>query len=227
MDYNTYVATIQNLMAVATNPVDPNFTQILPSIITSAEQRIYRDLDLISTVVTDATTSAQIGIPIINIPGAFVVVQNMNAIDSSGFKTPITPTGRALIDTSYSDQTMTGRPTYFAMITQNSMALGPIPDAPYSIEVIGTQRPATLSATNTTTFISVNLPDLFINASMIFASGYMRNFGAQADNPQMATSWESEYQLLFKAANVEEMRKRFHSQAWSSEMPTPAAPVQG
>lgn len=225
MNYSDYVSSMSNLMVV--DPSDTNFVQILPSIINSAEQRIYRDLDLISTIVTDTSTSTTSGSRSITIPVAFVVVEYLNILNGSGGRIPLTPAGRAWLDTIWGDQSVQGQPLYYAMVTQNSMVLGPVPDAPYTVEVVGTQRPAPLSSTNTVTFISTYLWDLFIAASMIFASGYLKNYGAAADNPQMALSWDAEYAKILSAANVEELRKKHQSQAWSAQFPTPAAPTQG
>jgi hypothetical protein len=85
-----------------------------------------------------------------------------------------------------------------------------------------------LSATNTTTFISNYLPDVFIMASMIYVSGYQRNFGRANDDPQMAVSYESQYQALLKSALVEEARKKFDASGWSSQSPSPVAtPTRG
>ena len=46
---------------------------------------------------------------------------------------------------------------------------------------------------NTTTWLGDNVPDLFFCACMVEAAGWMQNFGAQSDNPQMALSWEARY----------------------------------
>ena len=43
---------------------------------------------------------------------------------------------------------------------------------------------------------------------------------AMTDNPQMAQSWENHYQMLVKSAQVEEARKKFTSQGWSSKQPS-------
>jgi hypothetical protein len=80
-----------------------------------------------------------------------------------------------------------------------------------------------LSATNTTTFISLYLPDVFIMASMIYISAYQRNFGRMSDDPQMAQSYEAQYQTLLKGAVVEEARKKFESSGWTSQSPSPVA----
>src|SRR5262249_53305267 len=97
------------------------------------------------------------------------------------------------------------------------------PDAAYTLEAVGTIRPAPLSATNTSTFLTNNLPDLWFAATMIFMSGYIQNFGSQSDNPQLAVSWAAIYDKLFSSANVEEMRKKYASGAWGSLQPTPIA----
>jgi hypothetical protein len=82
---------------------------------------------------------------------------------------------------------------------------------------VGTTRPTPLSAANPVTFLSANLPDLLLAASMVFMAGYEKSFGAQSDDPQLAQSWETQYGKLFASANTEEARKRFAGSAWSSQ----------
>ena len=76
-----------------------------------------------------------------------------------------------------------------------------------------------LPISNTTTILTTYVPDLFMAASMVFASGYMRNFGSQADDPRMSQSWENQYQLLKASAQTELARQRFESWGWSSGSP--------
>lgn len=81
---------------------------------------------------------------------------------------------------------------------------------------------------NSVSFISEYLPDLLVMASMIYISAYQRNFGKESDDPQMAMSYESQYQLLLKSAVVEEARKKFDAAGWSSQSPaTVASPTRG
>ena len=102
------------------------------------------------------------------------------------------------------------------MIDPTTIVFGPSPNASYYVEVIGTIRPEALSVTNTTTAITTYIPDVFMAASMVFASGYMRNFGSQADDPKMAQSWEAQYQTLKASTSAEQARQRFESWGWSS-----------
>ena len=136
------------------------------------------------------------------------------------------------IQNVYGTGSTTGLPQYFAVyggdtattgLTSQNMIVGPIPDSTYSVRLTGTVRSAPLSASNTTTFISVYLPDMMIMASMIYISAYQRNFGRMNDDPQMAQSYENQYQVLKTSALIEENRKKFEASAWSSYSPAPAA----
>ena len=154
----------------------------------------------------------------------------MNAITpagtaaATGVRNPLTAVSKEWIDAVYpSAAQYRALPAFFSMMSNTQVVLGPSPDAAYVMEVTGTIRPTALSSTNTTTFLTTNLPDLFICASMVFASGYTRDFGAQSDNSQQAQSWESQYKTLFGSAGVEELRKRYQSQGWTSQIPNPIA----
>jgi len=230
MTYAQWVAELANLCVI--DATDANFVANLPSTIDDAEQRIYRDLDLLNTVVRDAGTLST-GTRSFTLPsnlGRFVVTNGFNVITpvattipDSGTRNQLTPCSRDVLDMLWPSTTGAAVPSLYAMITDQEVIVGPFPDAAYTIEVIGTIRPTPLSASNTTTYLTLYLPDVFLACSMIFMSGYMRNFGSQADDPKMAVSWESQYQALFSSANVEENRKRYSAGAWSSLSPTPLA----
>ena len=230
LNYSTYVTALSTLLVIPSSNTD--FTNILPDCIDYAEQRLYRELNLLSTVIRDASqaltpSSRDFVLPAAN--GAFVVVNGINAITPAG-STPANGTRNRLVplsldtlDTIWPSSVGSGLPTGFAMVTQTAIVVGPWPDAAYTVEVVGTTRPMPLSATNTVTFLSANLPDIFLAASMVFMAGYEKAFGAQSDDPQLAQSWETQYGKLFVSANTEEMRKRFQGSAWSSLTQSDAA----
>lgn len=229
LTYATYKTALATLSVVP--ETDANWLAILPDAIEYAELRIYRDLDLLSTVQANtsfATTANTSKVTLTQ--GTFVTLQNVNVITpagtaspDAGTRVPLLPVSKEYIQYAWPSATNAAVPQYFAMLDERSFSLGPWPDAAYTLEIIGTVRPATLSATNTVTFISQYLPDLFLMASMIFISGYQRNFGRQSDDPQMAQSYESQYQALLKGATVEEYRKKYQSSGWTSMSPSPVA----
>lgn len=232
LNYTTYTDQISNLLVIGST--DANFQTMLPGMIDYAEQRIYRELDLLYTQVTDATTQVSSGDRNFSLPtglGTYIICDNINIItpaatgSSVGTRVQLTPVAREFIDIVYpSGQTATGVPEFYAMASNSQVIFGPAPDAAYYAEVIGVQRPASLSTTNSSTILTQYVPDLFIAASMVFGSGYMRDFGAQGpDNPQMGVSWESQYSKLFASANVEQLRAKFQGPAWTSDQPSPIA----
>lgn len=231
LTYNTYTTSLANLLVVPVDNVD--FVQVLPNIIDDAEQRIYRELDLLSTVVRQNGTLTS-GSRTFNLPGSgtdiFVTTDELNVITPAtqndpeqGTRVGLVPTSREFLDFTFPSSDGAGVPEYYAMLTQSTVLVGPWPDAAYTVEVVGTKRPAPLSASNQTTFLSQYLPDVLLAASMVFASGYQMNFSAMADNPQQGVSWESHLKTLLASANVEEMRKKYAAEAWSSKQPTPLA----
>lgn len=225
LTYTTYVAQIANIMSVTSTT--GQFQTMLPGMIEYSEQRIYRELDLLQTVVRNSDYGTSSGVREFTLPitsqGKFITVQGINLFfpagttASTGSRAALQPVSRDFLEATYgSGNTGAGQPVYFAMIDQWTVILGPWPNGSYRLEVVGTIRPSPLSSTNTTTFLTEYLPDLLIAASMIYASGYQRDFGAQADNPQQSQSWESQYERLFASANGEEVRKKFAGPGWTS-----------
>ncbi len=56
---------------------------------------------------------------------------------------------------------------------------------------------------------------------MVFMSGYQRDFGAQATDPQLAQSWDTQYKDLFKSCMEEEQRRKIQGTNWSAYSSTP------
>lgn len=229
--YLTYKLALQTL--VVSQAPDVDFDNILPSAIDYASERILRELNLLNTVQVDNTTVTTVsGARLIDLPQTFVVINDISiftpagSVESNGTRVPLTPVSREVLDTLWPSRIVTGQPSMFSMQDQWTAILGAAPDGAYAIEVVGTYRPAPLSATVTTTFLSMYLPDLFLAASMIFMSGYMRNFGAQASDPAMSSSWQTQYDLLFKSAETEEARKHQWAASWSAYPVAPAAQPQ-
>ncbi len=233
-NYATYVNQIALLAVV--DPADPNFVSNTPSMIEYAELRILRDLDLLVVSGSIEGYFLTVGSRQITIPmGTMVVSERINVITpypvsdpELGARNPMTPTTKEYLDMVYGDSSVTGLPEYYVPFNDNLFLVGPFPDANYYVEIIGTVRPPPLSVSNPTTFISQYLPDLFTMASMVYVSGYQRNFGRQSDDPQMAQSYEQQYKTLLEGAVKEEVRKKYESVGWSSMDPSPlATPTRG
>jgi hypothetical protein len=218
---------------------DPDFLSYMPYCISSAELRICRDLDLLSTYVTDNSGKLTINSKTFQLPtdiGIFIVVSQLRAITPSPsgpgavgiFGPPLLPVSKDTVDSLWPLETapsFPSIPTMWAPIDQANVVVAPPPDQDYFVSVFGTQRPVTLGPKTPPpgTFISVQLRDLFVAAEMLEISAQQRNWSAHGDDPQMAIGWRNEYDKLMAPALIEEYRKKLQSTGWHPGFPPRAA----
>lgn len=211
LTYTTYKAAIETLAAEQAS--DSNWTTILPQVIEYAEARICRELDIIGLVRRDTTSTLTANDRDFTLPtptgGTWDVVSEINLIISST-RTPLTKISLAAMNMLWPAEaapSTTSVPTYYAPVTDTAIVVGPSLGASAgtaTVEVVGKIRPTPISGSNATNYISTDYPDLLLAASMVFISGYQRNFGSQADNPQQAMSWEMQFKTLLASAQAEE-----------------------
>jgi len=238
LTYNQFVRDVATMAVYQTQVVsgvvqgvDADFNTIIPAMLDYAELRIQRDLDLLP-LLTSNSYSFTAGHKVLSIPTSdFVTVQTV----AVGVNAPLLPVSKEFLQSVYSDPSFQGQPLYFAMtggdtatggLTNNNITVGPYPDQSYPATIYGTQRMTSLyayavapEAGTQMTFISAYLPDLLLQAGLIFISEYQRNFGAASNDPSMGLNYENQYQTLLKGAMVEEARKKFSASAWSSMSP--------
>lgn len=227
LSYTQYKTAMATLMAVSSES-ETNFVAILPSIIAYAEDRIYQELDLIKQV-TEGTVDLVNGTRTAAVPSSIRIVHSAAVITpaatlpAAGTRNPLQRTSLEFINWTWPVATTKGVPAFYSMLDDSTVVLAPTPDAAYKLALVGPVRPSRLSSGNPNTFITDNMESLFIAASMVFASGYQKNFGAQADDPKMAQSWELQYQTLKASAEVEEARRKAQSVQWQAFAPAPLA----
>lgn len=231
LTYSQYLTTVANLLALPED--DPDFLQILPTAISYAENRIYNQFSFLATQVSDSSASLSANSRAFTLPtpvqGQFQVIDTLNIV-VSGTRTPLTPVSRAVLDTLYPTNTATGAsavPSVFCMVTDQSILVGPAPGSTTTVEVVGYVNPTPLSVSNTSTYITNVYPDLFVVASMVFLSGWQKNFSASSDNPQQAVNYEQQYNTLAATVDVIDSRQKFVSASWSSRDPAPLAQSKG
>lgn len=229
LTYNSLVTQLAT-MAVIT-PTDPSFQAILPSVVDYAELRMQRDLDLLATVSSNTAISLMANTRSITFTqGTFVTIQNVNVITpvgtsnpNTGTRNPCLPVTKEVLDFTWPSSVGATVPSWFAMFNDSTLYFGPWPDQNYTLELVGTVRFTSLSATNQTNYLGTFFPDLYTQAAMIYVSEFQRQFGATANDPQMPGTYEAQYKGLLTSATVEENRRKFSSVAWTSQSPSPVA----
>jgi len=245
LTYNDYVSQIATLAVVNTTTssgvvvgVDAEFNTLIPQMLNYAELRIQRDLDLLPSQTVNTYTLG-LGSNLVQIPvDDFVTIQTVGLVNGTA-TIPLLSTSKEYLQNVYNDSSYNAQPTYFAIYggdlasggnTFNNIIFGPYSNSTYGLVVTGTVRLPSLYkfatqplASTANTFISTYLPDMLIQASMIYISQFQRNFGPAANDPNMGPTYELQYQNLLKSAFVEEARKKFQASAWSSMSPSVAA----
>lgn len=181
--------------------------------------------------------------------GTFVVVEGAalilpaNTKAFAGTRMPLTPTSRAWLDMMWPQESQVQAPapyeTYYAVYSQQEISpsdpdeanpnipsailIGPTPNDAFYVEFTGTGRPKPLSATNTTTFLTTYLPDMFLMKSMEWLCLYQRDLGANANIPGSADYYRNTYEALKRGAAVESARQKGRSDGGTAFPPTPAA----
>lgn len=219
MTYEQFILRLLDAMGLA--QADLDLTSTIPACIDYAEGRCYRDLDLLATVVSDQTTVLLANTRTVTLPipaaGTYDVLDQVNMIES-GSKTPLTPISREVLDYIWPSSTssaVTDRPRQFVVATDTTILVGPVSGASVTLEFVGRVKPTPLSATNTTTFLTQQLPDLFLASAMIYMARYM---------PIKDTApYEAEYQKLMVSADSYSSRQEFSAASWTSRRVEPSA----
>lgn len=254
LSYNAYIQTV-GVMAVALTSsaggvnqfVDAPLQAVAGQMLNYAELRIQRDIDALQA--RSATTYAlTVANSILSIPvNDFLVVETLEIAQvSNGVivnSTPLVPVSKEFIQNCYFGAFSTGYPKYYAMYGSNfgdgantnvNVLIGPPPNFAYPVIVTGVIRMPSLfqfatpgSADTSYTYISQWLPDLLLQASMIFISAFQRNFSANSDSKDMPVNYEQQYRTLLAGAIAEENRKKGLGSGYSAySTPATATPTR-
>lgn len=224
--YDTLNLSLQNLL-VDQGP-STNYTQILPQAISYAENRLYRELDLLSTRIVDNTSVTLVaGTRTATLPANFQIVEGISIFTplgqaiSSSTRNVLERTTIDFLDFFYGNESTTAQPEYFAMLTDTTIVFGASPNAAYRIEIIGTGQPTAMSSSNQTSYLGNNFQDLLIAACMIFMTGWQKDYGAQTDDSGSSQSWTTQYNALLPSAIEQTNRQKSQSPNWAPFAPTP------
>lgn len=240
-DYTQLVQTLSLLATQASTAsgfvLPADFLVILPNAIAFADNRMYREFTFLAARTQDASLtfsgttrslSLQNMTTIVIVPEGLSLIAPVGAIPALGIRYPFEAAELGVIDIFWPQESLAIDPRttsnrYWALRDQQTMVVGPTPDAAYSAEITGLFQPAPISATNPTTYLYTVYPTAYQAACMIYITGWMRNFGAQSDNPKIAVSWEDIYTKEAASIKAEEDRRRIAGTGWSPYLPTPLA----
>jgi hypothetical protein len=96
----------------------------------------------------------------------------------------------------------TGVPKYYSWWDKNHIVFAPTPNANYTIQLNYILKDPGLSATNTTTYISLNFPNGLLYACLVEAYGFLKG-------PQdLLQLYEQKYKQVVEGFAIEQMGRR-------------------
>lgn len=211
MTFSELVTKIRNYTEVDSNVLSDT---IIEDFIRDAEFKIFREVDA-DYAREYATSTLNVSSPYLLLPNATsssgVTTTRRAVIVRSvmGYDTNQSPTQKVYLepkDTSfifeYNSQGDTGFPKYYAMWKETSIIMAPTPDAAYTVQLSYVYTPDHLSATNTTTYLSENVPELLLYATLVEAYGFLKG------PMDMYKLYQTRYDSAIEAFALQQMGRR-------------------
>ena len=130
-----------------------------------------------------------------------LVVRSVVVTNSSGVQVSLEPRDDTFL-TEYNSTGATGFPKYYATFRENAIEVAPTPDAAYVVALDYIYSPDALSATNTTTYISLNAPELLLYACLLEAFAYLKG------PMDMYKLYQEKYNEALKGFTLEQTGRR-------------------
>jgi hypothetical protein len=161
----------------------PELTAEVPGFIQLGENRIYRDLRVrqMETALSSAISSGVIAVPTGYLEMKYAYVNGSPMVK-------LQRKDAEWIYQNYPVRSSDGTPKYFAREATNFI-FGPYPDSGYTIKGLYYKKLTALSAANTTNWLTDDVPDLILMASLCEAAPWMAN-------DERIPVWERRYALL-------------------------------
>jgi len=182
---------------------------IVNDFILQAELRIFREVDLDVYRAYEFGTLT-IGNEFVTVPGTIPSVMSFVRFATIyNGAAGQTPTRIRLIqkDQSYMteywpNRNATAIPKYYSMWDQNTLYLAPTPSVAYNIELALNRNETKLSATNTTSWVSTNAPQVLLYACLIEAFKFLKG------PYDLLAQYEKSYQEAVQRLAIEQQGRR-------------------
>jgi hypothetical protein len=167
MTYDELVTNIRNYTEVGSNV----FTNaVINTFITMAENQILRQIDL-DVFKLEVSGNMTLGNKFLAAPSD-ILTHRYLMITSGSDQVFLDFRDTSFMKEYWPNGASTGVPKYYSVWDQNTFYVAPTPNAAFVVEMGYIYRPAQLSSTNTTTWISTNAPEALLYACLIQAYSY-------------------------------------------------------
>jgi len=197
MNYSELIDNIRNYTEIDSNVFT---TGVVDTFIMMAEGRILRDIDL-DYFKKESTGTTTASIKFLGAPSD-ILTHRYLMLTVDGEQRFLDFRDTSFIKEYWPDGTETGVPKYYAVWDHNTLILAPTPDDAYTVEIGYIYRPAQLSSSNTTTWISTNAPEALLYACLIQAYSYTKG------PLEMLQYYENAYKQAIQGLGIEQQGRR-------------------
>lgn len=166
MTYTEFITNIKSYMEIDSTVFTPT---VLGNLILMAENRVMRDVDLDAFKEYDVATITTTN-PKIQTPSGFLFARYLQFITTAGVRTFLQQRDISFM-TEYTENasTSSSSPKYYALWDKSTLYIAPALTGSlnYQLELGFFKRTAQLSATNTTTWLSDNAPEVLTYATLV------------------------------------------------------------
>jgi len=204
--YSELLTEIRNYTEVSSDVLTDT---IIDDFIKQAEIKIFREVDLDCFRSYQFTTLTQ-GNEFVSLPGdtpdTIAFIRSASIYPTSGTdqnnRTYLLQKDISYMTEYWPNRTTQSKPKFYAMWDQNTIYLAPTPDSAYNIELALNRNETGLSATNTTTWVSTNAPQVLLYGCLIQAFKYLKG------PYDLLAQYEKAYQEAVQRLALEQQGRR-------------------
>jgi len=205
----TYAELIQKIRDYTEVGSEVLTSTIVNGFIRDSEFKIFReaDADYAREYATSTFTANNKYLALPNATGVSsserraLIVRSVVATNSSSIQVSLEPRDDTFI-TEYNSTSATGFPKYYATFRENAIEVAPTPSSNFVVEIDYIYTPDSLSTTNTTTYISLNAPELLLYACLVEAFAYLKG------PMDMYKLYQEKYNMALQGFTLEQTGRR-------------------
>lgn len=196
MTYNELVDNIRSYTEVDANAL-PN--SIINTFILMTENRVLRDIDL-DVFKLEAYANMTQGNKFLTAPSDILTHRYMMIRSDDNIFLEFRDT--SFMKEYWPDGSVQGVPKYYSVWDQNTFYIAPTPDQNYYVELGYIYKPAQLSSTNQTTWVSINAPEALLYGCLGQAYSYTKG------PLEMLQYFDTAYRQAIQGLGIEQQGRR-------------------
>lgn len=171
MTYDELVTNIRNYMETDSNVLS---NSVINTFILMTENKILREIDL-EVFRQNSIGGLTAGNRFLTMPSDILTHRYMLIRDTStNEETFLDFRDVSFLKEYWEDSSQISKPKYYAVWNQNTFLIAPTPNVSYSVELGYIRKPAGLSPSNQTTWISLNAPEVLLYGCLVQAYSYTK-----------------------------------------------------